>query len=137
MDCKYCKNRCVKAGFQKSGTQKYYCNVCNKYQQQHYRSNAYLPNTNNRIERLVVEGVSLRGMERILGISLKTILKRIRKIARLIKRPFVALKKQVYEMDEMWTYIGRKSPEVWVMYALERSTKRVVDFHVGSRTKTN
>jgi len=41
-----------------------------------------------------------------------------------------------FEVDELWTYIGRKENECWIAYALNRQTRQVVDFIIGKRTKT-
>lgn len=38
-----------------------------------------------------------------------------------------------YEVDEMRTYIGNKGRLYWVVYALRRDTKEVIDFKVGKR----
>jgi insertion element IS1 protein InsB len=40
-----------------------------------------------------------------------------------------------FEVDELWTYIGRKEDEYWIAYALNRQTRQVVDFIIGKRTK--
>src|SRR5690606_4978269 len=50
-----------------------------------------------------------------------------------IPRPFIS-KGKVYEVDELRTYIKRKTRLIWVVYALERESKRIVSFHIGSRT---
>jgi insertion element IS1 protein InsB len=44
-------------------------------------------------------------------------------------------KKATFEVDELWTYIGRKDNEYWIAYALNRQTRQVVDFVIGKRTK--
>jgi insertion element IS1 protein InsB len=137
MDCKYCKEPCVKAGFQKNGIQKFYCKTCKKYQQAVYTSEAYHPQSNHRIVVLLREGIGLRGMARVLRISLKTIISRIKQIAKKLKKPIQYLKSRVYEIDELWTYIGKKANEAWVMYVLDRASKQVIDFRVGARTKIN
>ena len=40
-------------------------------------------------------------------------------------------------MDEIWTFIGNKINVVWITYAIERKSKQVVDFILGSKTKEN
>jgi insertion element IS1 protein InsB len=137
MECKYCSKHCVKAGLQHSGVQKFYCSACSKYQQAVYKSEAYHPQTNSRIVNLLKEGIGLRSMARVLRISLKTIIHRIRQIAATIRKPFQNLTNRIYEIDEMWTYVGRKTNEVWILYILDRKTRMVVDFRVGSRSKKN
>ena len=40
-----------------------------------------------------------------------------------------------YEVDEMCTYYQKKSKLLWIVYALEKETKQIIDFAVGFRTK--
>ena len=42
---------------------------------------------------------------------------------------------QEYEVDELRTFVGNKKNECWVMYAINKTTKQVIDFVVGRRTK--
>ncbi len=44
---------------------------------------------------------------------------------------------QEYEVDELRTFVGNKKNECWVMYAINKTTKQVIDFAVGRRTKEN
>ncbi len=43
----------------------------------------------------------------------------------------------IYEVDEPWSFIGQKTNTIWLTYAIERETKRVIDFFVGNKTKEN
>jgi insertion element IS1 protein InsB len=79
------------------------------------------------------EGVGIRSTARILQISATTLLKRIVSIAKNINKPNSS-KGKTYEVDEMYTYIGHKRNFIWVVYALEKDSKRVVSFNVGKRT---
>lgn len=40
-------------------------------------------------------------------------------------------------MDELHTYIGSKKQECWIIYALERQSKKVVAFSIGRRSSEN
>ena len=39
-----------------------------------------------------------------------------------------------YELDEMCTYIKSKQRKRWIVYAIRKDTRAVVDFSIGSRT---
>jgi len=39
----------------------------------------------------------------------------------------------VLELDEMWTFVGRKRRKVWLWLALERASRRVVAWGLGRR----
>jgi insertion element IS1 protein InsB len=139
MECRQCKKSCVKAGFQKNGTQKYWCKPCNKYQQRSYQTPAFYPDNtlNTRIVALLREGISMRGMARFLGVTLKTVIERVKRISQQIKRPVSICRDRIYEIDELWTFVGHKRNEAWVMYAMDRKSKEVIDLKVGARTKDN
>jgi len=88
---------------------------------------------NQQIILFTKEGLGIRSTARVLRISVTTLLKRIVSIAANIKQPSIAMGK-TYEVDEMRTYIGKKSRLRWIVYALERESKTVVSFNVGRRT---
>lgn len=137
MECKYCGNLCIKAGKQRSGVQKFYCKQCTRYQQAIYTSEAYHPQSNDRIAALIREGMGLRSISRVLHISLKTIIHRVLKTGDKISKPFHGSRNGVYELDELWSFFGRKDNETWIMYAFDRTTRSVIDFRAGSRNKAN
>ena len=37
------------------------------------------------------------------------------------------------ELDEMWTFVGRKRRKVWLWLAVERASRRIVTWTLGSR----
>lgn len=133
MICKYCGAECAKDGDQANGVQRYECKHCHKKQQEQYRYNAYTPDLNSRITTYTKEGVGIRGISRILKISATTLLKRILHIAKSIIHPAIA-KGRIYEVDEIKSFVRCKTNYVWIAYALDRKSKEVVSYNVGSRT---
>lgn len=134
MECNYCKKKCTKAGLQKTGVQKYHCPHCGRYQQSQYIYRACKPDTDHWIKGLTVESCGIRSTSRLLGINPATVQSRIAKIANSIRRPPIVMGR-TYEMDELRTFVGGKDRERWVIYALDRESKEVVDLKVGRRTK--
>ena len=41
----------------------------------------------------------------------------------------------VLELDEMWSYVGKKGNSVWLWSALCRRTKQIVAFVIGDRSE--
>lgn len=101
-----------------------------------YKYQAYLPDINNRIVALLKESVGIRGIGRILKISPTTVIKRIKLIASTIQKPTILINK-VYEMDELKTFVKHKDNEMWVIYAIDRDSRKVADLKVGKRNKKN
>ena len=87
------------------------------------------------IGRLVCEGVSIRGIARILKIAAGTVMKWLLFIARSIPKPPIPLNRNSVEIDELRTYIGNKDNQYWIAYALCSETRQVIDFTVGKRSK--
>lgn len=137
MKCRHCSGYCNKAGFQRNGIQKYRCKVCERYQQAVYAFKDTVAHFQDQIVKLYKEGVGVRGMARLLHVSPASILRHILKIKESCKPPMVKPEGGIYEVDELWTYVGSKQHEVWIAYAMNRATKQVVDFTVGQRNKQN
>lgn len=135
MNCNFCKANCIRAGRQKNGLQRYYCKKCKKYQQAEYQYHAYCMERVKLISVLVREGVSVRGISRVLKIGIVTVIRKIKAIAAKINKPVIPFRKDTFELDELRTYINKKENQYWVAYALCSETKRVIDFVVGKRSK--
>jgi len=132
--CPICKSEnLIKSGKTANGKQRYCCKKCNKRFIVNYCYNAYQSDTNQQIILFTKEGLGIRSTARVLRISVTTLLKRIISIAKNIEQPPI-VKGKTYEVDEMRTFIGKKSLLRWIVYALDRDTKEVVSFNVGRRT---
>lgn len=125
--------RMIKYGKTKSGNQRYICKMCKKTRVENYTYQAYNADINPNIILLTKEGLGIRSTARVLKISTTTLLKRIVAIAKNIAQPMISIGKN-YEVDEMRTYIRHKRNFVWLVYALEKDSQRVVSFNVGKRT---
>ncbi len=108
MECNICNKQCQKWGRQKNGTQRYYCGKCKKSRHEHYLNNACLSNVNKEIPKLICESVSIRGIARILGIAVNSVMRKIKNIAASIQKPPLPINRDVFELDELRTYIKRK-----------------------------
>jgi insertion element IS1 protein InsB len=135
MECKFCSGKCQKAGKQKSGLQKYFCKGCKKYQQKDYCYGAYKKGVLEVLPRLICNSVGIRGIARVLGIAVNTVVRKIIHIADNIVKPPIPMNRKSFEIDELRTYIGRKENQYWVAYVLCSHTKSIIDFIVGKRSK--
>ena len=39
------------------------------------------------------------------------------------------------ELDELWSFVGKKANRYWVWIAMDASTRQVIAFHVGDRSQ--
>lgn len=139
MRCNYCSQETLIKKGKRGIKQRYQCKSCGKYQQDVYTYKMYDLRDDKRIKIYNSEGVGIRSMSRILGYSEATIIRRILYLASKITRPIYSENNQVYEVDEMWTYVGKNDPSCysWITYAINRRTNAVIDVAFGSRNKTN
>lgn len=133
LKCRSCNQFTNLHGRTSAGKQRYKCNNCSKTYIEHYSYRSYCV-TDDQIKNLLKESCGIRSMARLLRICCGTVIKRILIIAKSISKPRVCFYK-TYEVDEIRTYYKNKGRLLWIVYALERDTKRVIDFRVGSRTK--
>ena len=132
--CKYCHiENSIKKGVRK-GVQRYYCKNCEKCFQEKYVYNADSATTNSSIILLLKEGCGIRSIGRILKISKNTVLSRKLNISKYITVPNITMSGAVYEVDEMFVKVsnGKKN---WLTYAIEKESREVVGFVLGSRSK--
>src|SRR5690554_1083380 len=108
MKCTNCKALAVKNGKQNNGKQRYYCKHCKTSFQRSYHYKAYHKTTNKSIYDFLTESVDIRSTSRLLSISKTTVIKRIKYMASLIKKPIPKEKFQYYELDEMRVVVGYK-----------------------------
>jgi insertion element IS1 protein InsB len=131
--CPQCPAFGIKYGKTTAGKQRYKCRDCSKTFIGHYSYQSYMI-ADSQIVDLLKEGCGIRSTARLLSICCGTVIKRILAIAKSILKPAVLFDK-AYEVDEMRTYYKSKGRPLWIVYALQKDTKQIADFAVGSRTK--
>ena len=102
---------------------------------------------------LLAEGSSLRSISRVTGASRNTINKLLldagQRAKEIMNREMVNLKVNKLQVDEIWTFVGKKQKQLqphevdtelgdqYVFVALDAETKLVPTFKVGRRTSQN
>jgi len=102
------------------------------------------------ILKLLVEGMSLRSIERVTGVHRDTIMRLLllagERSQQLMDTKMQNLQSRYLQVDEIWTYCGKKrrnvrsgdSPELgdqWVYVAIDAETKLVPSFRIGKRVR--
>ncbi len=59
------------------------------------------------------------------------------KISKGLNRKQPLISGGIYQVDELFTFIGNKNKRVCIAYSFEPKTKQIIDIVVGSRNKTN
>jgi len=131
--CQYCDDTCKKYGFTKGGKQRFQCRSCKRISLAYYKAALFSPDLNKQIILLLKEGCSVRSISRIVRVAASTVIRRIKKIGSFLEPPAIS-PGQAFELDELCTYVGKKSDQIWIAYAIRKDTRAVVDFTIGNRS---
>lgn len=126
----------VKNGHTRHGNQRCLCHDCHK-------TRVLIPKRSSAghtmIEKALRERLSLRGIARIFGLSVQTVLLLLRQLGQALPafRFSVAPAQadDVLELDELHSFVYRKRQKRWLWVALCRRTRQVVAFVIGDRSE--
>ena len=136
LHCPDCQSIKIKKNVHKSyGTQNYQCKDCSHQFIGNLTYKGCHSELNHKILRMFVRGMGVRDISEIEQISLKKVL------SILVNSHRIITPKQAHydklEVDEFWTYVGKKKNKVWLIYAYHRATGEIVAYVWGKcNTKT-
>lgn len=152
MKCATCQIETKKFGRHRNGLQRFRCPQCGKtFTEEHTRplDEMRIPVEQAvQVLNLLLEGMSVRSIERITEVHRDTILKLLvlagDRCAKLIGRMIVNAPVKDVQCDEMWGFIQKKQKRVkadddpsfgdaYCFVAIERHTKLVLNFTLGKR----
>jgi insertion element IS1 protein InsB len=128
----------VKNGKDYKGAQKYECHNCGGYGTLEPQGR-YTESQREQILRAYQERVSMRGIQRIFGVARQTLSRWLKEKAAslpdLANTLAPARQDDVLELDELWSFVLKKSNKRWVWLALCRRTRQIVAFYIGDRSE--
>ena len=134
-----------KNGHIHNGKQNHQCKDCGRQFVQCLDHYLISEEKRDLIERLLLERISLRGICRAVGIGLKWLLSFIVNCFEALPdhlnaRPIastldVTIHRLEAEVDEMWSFVGKKANKQWIWIAMDAKTRQVIAFHVGDRSR--
>lgn len=111
MKCPYCQTEenQIKAGFNRSGSQRYRCKNCNRRYTPEPKPHGYPEAVRLQAVRLYVDGMNLRRIARTLGVNHQSVANWVNAYAdQLPEAPVPEGELEVVELDELYTFIGDK-----------------------------
>jgi len=135
--CRSCGSaNIIRNGSNKCGNPQYHCKACGVYRVLKPQI-AYTPQDKKTILRACHERMSLRGIERVFHISRQTVAQWIRQhslhLPLLLDSLVPAQADDVLELDELWSFVFKKSQKRWLWIALCRRSRQIVAFYIGQR----
>lgn len=130
----------VKNGHDYKGSQKYHCKRCKRYGTLQAQR-GYDQRTRSQVKRAVLERASLRGIERIFGVSRRTVAHWLVEWSTHLPPLADTLSEahwdDVLELDELWSFVVKKSNKRWLWVVLCRRTRQIVAYFIGDRSETS
>jgi IS1 family transposase/transposase-like protein len=134
LNCPHCNNpNIVRNGKKSNRAQNYLCKACGKQfisdLERTYRGTfSYIAGL---IKIMLVRGAGVRDISATLNISMKKVLKILTSTNYQIKP--ARKHYDCLEIDEFWTYVGRKTNKIWLIYAYHRESGEIVAYVWGKR----
>jgi IS1 family transposase len=137
--------RYKKNGHTRHGKQNHQCKGCGRQFAADAVDRGIAQEQRQRIAQLLSERLSLRGICRTMGVSLTWLL-------HFLVECFTACPDHLYaqlpaqstavflsrleaEADEMWSFVQKKVHKQWIWIAMEATTRHIIAFHVGDRSR--
>lgn len=156
MKCEGCNADCQKFGKHRNGLQRFRCPVCRKtYTEEHERLFAPMTVPEDKALlaiQLLIEGTSVRTVERITQLHRDTILRLLvlagERCIALMDTKMRNLQCKRIQADEIWSFVAKKDRNVkiddpaefgnaWVFVALDAQTKLIPSYYVGKRDRVS
>ncbi len=154
MTCHYCRIACKRFGRHRNGLQRFRCTQCKKtLTEEHTRplGDMRLPlDKAVSVLKLLLEGMSIRSVERVTGVHRDTILRVLvwagDRCQTLMVQKICNLPVKDVEVDETWGFVFKKESHKWdseknndligdayCFVGIERHSKLVLAWHLGKR----
>lgn len=126
----------IRNGTNKCRNPQYHCKDCGAYRV--LEPKRIHEEEKEMIMRAYKERASMRGLERIFYVARQTVARWVREIVQALP----ALKNtllpaepdDVLELDELWSFVLKKSRKRWLWTAICRRTRQIVAFVIGDRS---
>jgi insertion element IS1 protein InsB len=141
LTCSRCRlSHIKKNGRTYYGKQNYRCKSCGR--QFVFRDQILADAVKQLICRLLLEKISLRGICRVLDVSLCWLLNFMRQIYKMVPADlnFRMPEDSEFEIlcleaDEMWSFVRQKTNKQWIWLVLERRSGQVAAVHIGDTSQ--
>ena len=143
--CPACgSSRYKKNGHTRHGKQNHQCKACERQFSAAANDRLIADERRTRVEHLLRERISLRGICRAVGVSLTWLLHFMVACftacpnhlhAQLPAQPTaVVMSRLEAAADAMWSFVQKKANKQWIWVAMEATTRQIIAFHVGDRS---
>jgi len=142
MKCPKCgSEHIVKNGSIHNKKQKFKCKNCGRQFVEAPSVPQIDDKTIDTIEKLLLERIQLRGICRVIDVSVKWLMKFIKHKYADIERKVKILPKiknkgkMSIQIDELWSFVSKKGNKLWVWVAIDVKICEIIGLYVGDRSR--
>ena len=135
MKCPQCAStQTAKNGYRR-GRQCYKCKQCDRQFLESYRPWRYSDDVKQLCIKMYLNGMGLRGIERVTEIHHTTVMHWIREAGhQLPDAPKLEEIPEVTDLDELQTFVGRKRNKLWIWTAVNHKQAGILGWAMGDRS---
>ena len=138
--CPYCGScEILKNGSTHHKKQKYKCKTCGRQYIENPTKKYINLSTIKLIEKLLLERISLRGIARVVDVSIKWLQEFVNNFYRYMPCEMKVTAPKtinlIVECDELWSFVNSKENEVYIWLAIDRNTRQILGVHFGDRSR--
>lgn len=138
--CQHCgSDRIVRNGRAPNGKQRFLCRTCGRQCRRNPSSRGYSEAERDQILRAYQERSRVLGFQRTFGVAPATVAKWLKKVQSLLPRNATVVEppqdsggEPVFELDELWSYVGQKA---WLWIAFARHSRKNRGLALDNRTE--
>jgi insertion element IS1 protein InsB len=128
----------VRNGTNKCGNPQYHCKDCGAYRVLQPKQ-GYTPSQKRTILHAYRERMSLRGVQRVFQVCRQTVIRWLEHLLTILpslrETLLPARANDVLEVDEAWSFVGKKEEKRWLWTVLCRRTRQIVAFVIGDHSE--
>lgn len=133
MECPRCQSSNTRKDGHQSGKQRWECKDGGRIFRDSYSSQGYHPQVKQICLNMYLNGMGFRGIERVTGIHHTTIMNWVAKSGEQLPEDELE-EPELAELDELQTYVGRKTDKIWVWTAINHLAPGILAMEIGDRS---
>jgi IS1 family transposase len=128
-----------------TGKQNHICKDCGRNFVENPEKEPISNEVKSLVDKLLLERIPFRGISRVVGASLRWVIEYA--VVKWGKTPGdlgvqldaaqtleIDLLQDELELDEQWSFVGKKANKQWLWLAMDRKSRKIIAFHVGDRS---
>ena len=133
MECPRCQSLNTRKDGHQNGKQRWECKDCGRIFRDSYSTKGYHPQIKQFCLTMYLNGMGFRAIERVTGIAHTTIMNWVKESGQELPED-ESEEPEFAELDELQTYIGRKTDKIWIWTAINHLAPGIIAMEIGDRS---